>query len=110
MGDANASIPTVQPILPKPMWGYYPLSAASNSFAFVSEISITSGTIAKYGLSKRTAAVKNCRNLKKKDMKWNDKTPKMSVDPETYTVMADGVVMTVPPATRLPLTGVYNFF
>ena len=110
MGDANASIPTVQPILPQPMWGSYPLSAASNSYAFVSEISITSGSIANYGLRKRAAAVKNCRNVKKSHMKWNDKTPKMSVDPETYVVKADGVVMTVPPATRLPLTREYNFF
>jgi len=110
MGDANASIPTVQPILPQPMWGAYPLSAASNSFAFVSNISITSGIIAKYGLLKRVAAVKNCRNIGRKDMKLNNYTPKMSVDPETYVVKADGVVMTVPPATSLPLTRECNFF
>jgi len=110
MGDANASIPTVQPIRPQPMWGSYPLSAASNSIVFVSEVSITSGTISKYGIRKRAVAVKNCRNVKKTNMKWNDKTPKMSVDPETYVVKADGVVMTVPPATKLPLTREYNFF
>ena len=110
MGDANASIPTVQPILPQPMWGSYPLSAASNSVAFVSEISLSSGTVSGYGLSKRTVAVKGCRSVKKKDMKWNNETPKMSVDPETYVVKADGVVMTVPPATELPLTRIYNIF
>jgi len=110
MGDANASIPTIQPVLPLPMWGSYPLSAATNSFAFVSEISLKNGVVASYGLYKRTAAVKGCRSVKKKDMKWNDKTPKMSVDPETYVVKADGVDMTVPPAEELPLTRLYNIF
>jgi urease len=55
-------------------------------------------------------AVKGCRSVKKKDMKWNDKTPKMEVDPETYVVKADGVIMTVPPATKVPLAGLYNIF
>ncbi|KAJ3514649.1 hypothetical protein NLJ89_g2245 [Agrocybe chaxingu] len=110
MGDANASIPTVQPSYSKPMWGAHPGSAALNSVAFVSQLSITSGTIASYGLSKRFEAVKGCRNIGKKDMKWNDKTPKMEVDPEIYEVRADGVLMDVPPAAKLPLGRAYNLF
>ncbi|EPQ54001.1 urease, partial [Gloeophyllum trabeum ATCC 11539] len=110
MGDANASIPTVQPFYSKPMWGSYPASAALNSVAFVSEISLTSGVIKSYGLSKRFEAVKNCRNVKKGDMKWNDAVPKMSVDPESYEVRADGELADVAPAERLPLARTYNLF
>ncbi|TFK46095.1 urease [Heliocybe sulcata] len=111
MGDANASIPLVQPFYSKPMWGSYPASAALNSVSFVSEISLTSGVIKSYGLSKRFEAVRNCRNVKKQDMKWNDATPKMSVDPENYEVRADGERMdVVPAATQLPLTRAYNYF
>ncbi|EMD34107.1 urease [Gelatoporia subvermispora B] len=110
MGDANASIPTVQPFFGRPMWGSYPASAALNSVSFVSEISISSGVIATYGLSKRFEAVKNCRNITKKDMKWNDATPKMRVDPESYEVYADGELADIQPAERLPLTRVYNLF
>ncbi|KAL1710390.1 hypothetical protein EV121DRAFT_275602 [Schizophyllum commune] len=110
MGDANASIPTVQPYYSRPMWGAKPGSAALNSVSFVSSLSITSGTIATYGLNKRCEAVKNCRNIGKKDMKWNDATPKMQVDPESYEVLADGELMDVEPATTLPLSRVYNLF
>jgi urease len=86
MGDANASIPSVQPFFGKPMWGAKPGSAALNSLAFVSQISIASGKVHSYGLSKRFEAVRNCRSVSKKDMKWNDATPKMQVDPESYEV------------------------
>ncbi|KIY44091.1 urease [Fistulina hepatica ATCC 64428] len=110
MGDANASIPSVQPFYMKTMWGSYPASAALNSVAFVSKISLDSGTVASYGLKKRCEAVKNCRNIGKKDMKWNSSLPKLTVDPETYEVRADGVHATVPPAEKLPLARAYNFF
>ncbi|KAE9402507.1 urease [Gymnopus androsaceus JB14] len=110
MGDANASIPSVQPFFSKPMWGAKAGSAALNSVAFVSEISVTSGAVGSYGLSKRFEAVKNCRNIGKKDMKWNDATPKMTVDPESYEVRADGVLADIEPATKLPLARLYNFF
>ena len=92
------------------MWGSYPASAALNSISFVSEISITSGTIESYGLSKRVEAVKNCKDLKKKDMKLNNSTPKMTVDPENYEVRADGKLLDVEPADKLPLGKVYNLF
>jgi len=74
------------------------------SILFVSESSITSGTIASYNLKKRIEAVKNCRKIGKKDMKFNDVMPKMKVDPENYRVEADGVHATCDAATSLPLT------
>ena len=110
MGEANGSIPTVQPVYSRPMWGTYPGSAALNSVSFVSEVSIQSGAIASYGLAKRFEAVRNCRKIGKKDMKWNDHTPEMKVDPESYEVRADGVLMDVAPAEKLPLTRLYNIF
>ncbi|KAG1841126.1 urease [Suillus subalutaceus] len=103
MGDANASIPTVQPTYGRPMWGSFPPAAALNSVAFT-------GTIASYGLAKKAEAVINCRNVTKRDMKWNDALPKMSVDPENYEVRADGVLADIEPASRLPLGKEYNFF
>lgn len=110
MGDANASIPSVQPFFSKPMWGAKPGSAARNSVTFCSEISITSGTVASYGLTKRFVAVKGCRSVTKKDMKWNSTTPHMTVDPESYEVRADGELADVAPAKTLPLARLYNMF
>ncbi|KAF8626608.1 hypothetical protein AX17_006526 [Amanita inopinata Kibby_2008] len=110
MGDANASIPSVQPFYGRPMWGTHPSSAALNSLSFVSQASIDTGTIASYGLRKRAVGVKGCRGVRKGDMKWNGKTPEMSVDPETYEVRADGVVLDVPPAEEVPLARRYNLF
>jgi urease len=74
------------------------------SVLFVSASSISSGVVATYGLRKRVEAVKNCRNIGKKDMRFNDAMPKMRVDPERYTVEADGVVCAAEPAETLPLT------
>ncbi|KAG9242787.1 hypothetical protein BJ878DRAFT_513825 [Calycina marina] len=101
MGDPNASIPTVQPIISRPMFAP---QVPETSILFVSESSISSGNIASYGLKKRTEAVKNCRNIGKSDMKFNDVMPRMKVDPENYRVEADGVHMTCEAATSLPLT------
>ncbi|KAH8728365.1 hypothetical protein GQ44DRAFT_824193 [Phaeosphaeriaceae sp. PMI808] len=104
MGDPNASIPTVEPIIMRPMFA--PL-VPSSSITFVSQASISSGVVHSYGLRKRVEAVKNCRNVGKKDMKFNNVMPKMKVDPETYTVEADGMVCTAGPAESLPLTQAY---
>ncbi|TKA63974.1 Urease, partial [Cryomyces minteri] len=104
MGDPNASIPTVEPVIMRPMFA--PL-VPQTSITFVSKASIDSGTIQKYGLRKRVEAVRNCRDIGKKDMKFNDAMPKMKVDPERYTVEADGVVCDADPATTLPLTQQY---
>ncbi|KAL8652290.1 MAG: hypothetical protein Q9210_002765 [Variospora velana] len=81
MGDPNASIPTVQPIIMRPMFAAF---NRTTSIAFVSQASIESGTISSYGLHKRIEAVRNCRAIGKRDMKYNDYMPKTTVDPETY--------------------------
>ncbi|OCK82269.1 urease [Lepidopterella palustris CBS 459.81] len=104
MGDPNASIPTVEPVIMRPMFA--PM-VPPTSIAFVSQASITSGVVASYGLRKRIEPVKNCRKIGKKDMKFNDARPKMKVDPERYTVEANGVVCKAEPATELPLTQAY---
>lgn len=101
MGDPNASIPSVEPIIMRPMFGTF---VPNTSVTFVSQASVTSGTIATYNLRKRIESVKNCRNIGKQDMKFNDVMPQMKVDPETYVVQADGMVLEAKPADTLPLT------
>jgi urease len=76
------------------------------SILFVSESSISSGNISSYALKSRIEAVKNCRKIGKRDMKFNDVMPKMKVDPENYRVEADGVHATCEAAAELPLTQV----
>ncbi|KAK0733565.1 urease [Lasiosphaeria miniovina] len=101
MGDPNASIPTVQPVLARPMFA--PL-VPETSVLFVSQASVALGTVAGYGLRKRVEPVRGCRAVAKSDMKFNDSMPRMRVDPETYIVEADSVVCAAEPATGLPLT------
>ncbi|PYH78263.1 urease [Aspergillus uvarum CBS 121591] len=104
MGDPNASIPTVQPVIMRPQFG---AMVPSTSIMFVSQASIDAGVVQTYGLQKRIAAVKNCRNIGKADMKFNDIMPKMKVDPESYRVEADGMLCDAEPAETLPLTQDY---
>ena len=92
------------------MWGAHPNSAARNSVSFVSKASIECGMAASYGLTKRMEAVYGCRRVRKRDMKWNDATPRVTVDPESYEVRADGELADIAPAESLPLTRVYNIF
>ncbi|KAK7984175.1 HEC/Ndc80p family protein [Apiospora arundinis] len=101
MGDPNASIPTVQPVIARPMFA--PMVPRSK-ILFVSQASVDSGAVARYGLRSRVEPVRNCRRIGKRDMKFNDARPRMRVDPEKYTVEADGVVCTAEPAETLPLT------
>lgn len=103
MGDANASIPTPEPTLSRPMFGANPSVLSNNCLAFVSKAAIESGIVASYGLNKKCEAVKGCRSVGKSDMKFNAAVPKMDVDPETYQVTADGVVLTAEPAKELPM-------
>ena len=110
MGDANASIPTTQPTLLRPMFAAMGVAAAGVSLAFVSQAALHARMIEGYGLSSRLVAVRNCRNIGKSDMKFNDATPKMKVDPETFLVYADGELMTCEPADKLPLTQRYYMF
>ena len=85
---------------------FAPLVPAT-SVLFVSQSSISTGAVPSYGLRKRVEPVKGCRTVGKKDMKFNDAMPKMRVDPERYTVEADGQVLTAEPASVLPLTQAY---
>ena len=110
MGDANASIPTPQPVRMRPMFGALGRAAAATSLAFVSGLSLKTGVAARYGLRRRLSAVKNCRALSKRDMKLNDALPKMEVDPETYEVRADGELLRCEPAKTLPLAQRYFLF
>jgi urease subunit alpha len=110
MGDPNASIPTPQPLLMRPMFGAFGLATGASSLAFVSNAFFDSGTAARYGLTKRAVAVSGCRNLTKRDMKLNDALPKITVDPETYLVTADGEPLRSSPATALPLAQRYFLF
>ena len=108
MGDPNASIPTPQPVYPRPMFGAQGNAVGPTSLAFVSQASLE--TVASYNLSKRAVAVSNCRDIGKKDMKRNDLTPNIHIDPETYRVTVDGELLTCDPAAKLPLAQLYHLF
>ncbi len=110
MGDPNASIPTPQPVLMRPMFGAFGRATGTSSVAFVSRLCQQQGVAAKYGLTKQIEAVKGCRSIGKKDLKWNNAMPKITVDPETYEVRADGVLLTCEPAKVLPLAQRYYLF
>jgi urease subunit alpha len=110
MGDPNASIPTPQPVLMRPMFGSFGRAVGSTSVAFVSAASVHAGTVNSYGLAKRIEPVRGCRLLGKKDMRLNDATPEITVDPETYKVTADGEHLTCPPAQTLALAQRYFLF
>src|SRR5208337_3721410 len=107
MGDANASIPTPQPVLMRPMFGAFGSAAGPISISFVSALCKEKGVASVYGLTKRIEAVRGCRKLGKKSMKWNDALPRITVDPETYEVRADGELLVCEPARVLPLAQRY---
>ncbi|MHB1563718.1 MAG: urease subunit alpha [Leptospirillum sp.] len=110
MGDANASIPTPQPVYGRPMFGAFGRTPFSTSLTFMSKIAMEHGVDQMIGLQKRVVPVSNCRNIKKRDMKLNDYQPHMEVDPETYEVRADGKLLTCEPAKDLPLAQRYFLF
>ena len=110
MGDANASIPTPQPQLMRPMFGAYGGATGATALAFVSELSLQEGRLDRYGLTKRLSAVRGCRSIGKRDMKLNDALPSISVDPETYVVTADGEELRAEAADVLPLAQRYFLF
>jgi urease subunit alpha len=110
MGDANASIPTPQPVLYRPMFGSFGDATAQTSLTFLSKVAYESGLHARLGLHKMVSAVKDCRKIGKADMIHNSATPKLEVNPETYEVRADGVLLTCEPAKELPMAQRYFLF
>ena len=110
MGDANASIPTTQPIMYQRMFGAMGGARMETCFTFVSQAAMDADIKTAYGLQKTLLPVKNCRNIGKKDMVHNDATPVITVDPETYKVTVDGEHVYSKPAEKLPLTQLYHLF
>ncbi|HSA85851.1 MAG TPA: urease subunit alpha [Nitrospira sp.] len=110
MGDPNASIPTPEPIISRPMFGSFGRALSSTSLTFVSQAGLDREIPKKLGLQKRVAAVKHCRSITKRDLKLNDYLPKIEVDSETYVVTADGVRLTCEPAAVLPMAQRYFLF
>jgi urease subunit alpha len=110
MGDANASIPTPQPVHMRPMFGSFGGAIAATSLTFVSKSALKAKIPEKIGLQKTAVAVSNIRNLSKASMKLNDALPRIEVDPETYEVRADGELLTCEPATILPMAQRYFLF
>ncbi len=110
MGDPNASIPTPQPTFYRPQFGAFGKAIGSTSVTFVSQASLDSGALEKLALTKRLVAVKNCRSVTKADLPFNDAMPKITVDPETYTVTADGRELRCEPLSVLPMAQRYFLF
>ncbi|WP_317310800.1 urease subunit alpha [Clostridium thermobutyricum] len=110
MGEANASIPTCQPELPRAMFGAYGKAMSNTCITFVSQYAYEHGIKEKLGLQKEVLPVKGIRNLTKEDMKLNGEMPKLEVDPQTYDVKVDGELITCEPADKLPLAQRYFLF
>jgi urease subunit alpha len=110
MGDANASIPTPQPVLPRPMFGAAPAVAAVTSLHFVSQAAIDDGLADKLAVRRALVPVKDTRRLAKSDMPLNDALPRIEVDPDTFTVTIDGDEIEPAPAAELPMAQRYFLF
>ncbi len=110
MGDPNASIPTPQPVLYRPMFGALGRARASTSVTFVSAAALAADVPRRLGLARRAVAVENCRRIGKRDMIHNDALPRIEVDAETYQVRADGELLTCEPARILPMAQRYFLF
>ena len=110
MGDANASIPTPQPVHTRPMFGAFGGARTATSLTFVSQAALANDIGQRLGLHKSLAAVRDCRSVKKADMVHNAYTPRMEVDAQTYEVRADGVLLRCEPAHSLPMAQRYFLF
>jgi urease subunit alpha len=110
MGDANASIPTPQPVHYRPMFGSFGCSAANASMFFLPQAAVSVGVAGQLTLQKQVGVVRNTRNIGKVDMKLNDYQPMMEICPQTYQVKADGVLLTCEPAVVLPMAQRYFLF
>jgi urease subunit alpha len=110
MGDPNASIPTTEPVSYRPMFGSMGGAKYSTSVTFTSQVALDLGLSSKVKIHKQLVPVKNCRNIGKKDMIYNNLTPKIEIDPETYEVKVDGKIATIDPADKVSLARLYNLF
>lgn len=110
MGDANASIPTPQPVLSRPMFGAAPKAAAATSVHFVAPHALEDGLADRLDLNRRLVPVANVRSRGKADMPRNDAQPRIEVDPDTFTVRIDGEVWEEQPAAELPMAQRYFLF
>ncbi|WP_326670613.1 urease subunit alpha [Streptomyces canus] len=110
MGDANASIPTPQPILPRPMYGAIGRAPASNSFNFVAPLAIEDGLPERLQLGKQFVAIESTRGVTKADMRENDARPDVRVAPDSFAVHIDGELVEATPAAELPMAQRYFLF
>ena len=110
MGDANASIPTPQPVLPRPMFGAAPAAAAATSVHFVSPQAIDDKLADRLAVTRRLVPVSDVRKIGKADMPGNDAMPRIEVEPDTFTVRIDGEVWQEQPAAELPMAQRYFLF
>lgn len=110
MGDPNASIPTPEPVFMRPMFASLGKAKYDTAITFISKAAYDNKIYEKLQLEKKIGIVKNCRNISKKDMCLNQETPSIEVNPETYEVKVDGVLMTCEPAKELPLAQKYFLF
>ena len=110
MGDPNASIPTPQPVYSREMFGAFGRSLENSAVTFVSQASYENNIGNALELRKKTAPVKNTRNINKSNMVYNDLCPKVEVDPETYEVRANGEILTCEPASELPMAQRYFLY
>jgi urease subunit alpha len=110
MGDPNASIPTPQPVLYRPMFGAYGRARSATALTFVSAAALADGVPERLGLARRAVAVQNCRRIGKRDMIHNNALPRIEVDSETYEVRADGERLTCEAARVLPMAQRYFLF
>jgi urease subunit alpha len=110
MGDANASIPTPQPVLPRPMFGAAPAAASATSVHFVSPQAIDDRLADRLAVNRRLVPVGDVRKIGKSDMPLNDALPRIEVEPDTFTVRIDGEVWQEQPATELPMAQRYFLF
>ncbi|WP_312140143.1 urease subunit alpha [Stutzerimonas nitrititolerans] len=110
MGDANASIPTPQPVHYRPMFGSYGGSLHASSFTFISQAAFAAGVPERLGLKKKIGVVKGCREVQKTDLIHNGYLPRIDVDPQNYQVRADGQLLWCEPAEVLPMAQRYFLF
>jgi urease subunit alpha len=110
MGDPNASIPTPEPVYPRPMFASFGRAATMSSLTFISQAALDDKVPKRYGLERPVVAVQGCRDIGKKDLPNNNATPEIKVDPDTYRVWADGELLTCEPAKELPMAQRYFLF